>query len=115
MKPASAGFFFSGAVMDRQIIYPGAIPLETDLLNTNRNAMIGLSKLAAAILGTSAFLNGLANYGATSGGPGGYGVAARLEYASLSMIQGAVTDADIYAAVDSVKPAGTILWARITS
>lgn len=45
--------------MDRQIIYPGAIPLETDLLNTNKNAMIGLSKLAAAILGTGTFLNGL--------------------------------------------------------
>lgn len=46
--------------MDRQIVYPGSIPLETDLLNTNKNAMIGLSKLAAAILGTSTFLNGLA-------------------------------------------------------
>lgn len=46
--------------MDRQIVYPGAIPLETDLLNTNKNAMIGLSKLAAGILGTSTFLNGLA-------------------------------------------------------
>lgn len=46
--------------MDRQIVYPGAIPLETDLLNTNKYAMIGLSKLAAAILGVSTFLNGLA-------------------------------------------------------
>lgn len=46
--------------MDRQIVYPGAIPLETDLLNTNKNAMIGLSKLAAAVLGTNTFLNGLA-------------------------------------------------------
>lgn len=46
--------------MDRQIVYPGAIPLETDLLNTNKNAMIGLSKLAAGILGVRTFLNGLA-------------------------------------------------------
>jgi hypothetical protein len=46
--------------MDRQIVYPGSIPLETDLLNTNKNAMIGLAKLAAAILGTSTFMNGLA-------------------------------------------------------
>lgn len=46
--------------MDRQIVYPGAIPLETDLLNTNKNMMIGLSKLAAAIMGTSTMLNGLA-------------------------------------------------------
>ncbi len=46
--------------MDRQIIYPGAIPLETDLLNTNKYSMLGLSKLAAAILGTGTLLNGLA-------------------------------------------------------
>ncbi|MFC6519764.1 hypothetical protein ACFQAT_10540 [Undibacterium arcticum] len=46
--------------MDRQLIYPGQIPLETDLLGTNKNAMIGLSKLAAAILGISVQLNGLA-------------------------------------------------------
>lgn len=57
---------------------------------------------------------GEANYGATSGGPGGYGVGA-IEYASMDMIQGAVTDADIYAAIDSVKPVGTIAWTRIES
>lgn len=57
---------------------------------------------------------GEANYGATLGGPGGYGVG-QIEYASLDMIQGAVTDADIYAAVDSVKPVGTIIWTRISS
>jgi hypothetical protein len=46
--------------MDRPIIYPGQIPLETDLLSTNRNTMVALSKLAAAILGTSTLVNGLA-------------------------------------------------------
>src|SRR4051812_28472228 len=45
--------------MDRQIVYPGAIPLETDFLNAQKNDMIGLSKLAAAILGTSTVVNGL--------------------------------------------------------
>lgn len=34
---------------------------------------------------------------------------------SFSQIQGAVTDADIYAAIDSVNPAGTIAWTRITN
>lgn len=58
---------------------------------------------------------GLANYGATYGGPGGYGVASQIEYASLDMIQGAVTDADIYSAIDAVKPAATIIWTRINS
>jgi hypothetical protein len=37
--------------MDRQLIYPGATPLETDLLGTNRNMMVGNSKLAEALLG----------------------------------------------------------------
>lgn len=44
--------------MDRQIIYAGQVPLETDLLSTNKNAMIGLSKLSAALLGTGIVLNG---------------------------------------------------------
>lgn len=46
--------------MDRQIVYPGQIPLETDLLNTNKFAMIGLAKLASAILGNNTWLYGLA-------------------------------------------------------
>ncbi|BBH11693.1 gp53-like domain-containing protein [Chromobacterium haemolyticum] len=46
--------------MDRQIVYPGAIPLETDILNTNKNMMIALSKLSAAVLGTSTIANGFA-------------------------------------------------------
>lgn len=54
------------------------------------------------------------------GGPAGYGVAATgaangaLEYASLDMMQGIVQDADIYAAIDLAKPAGTIVWARVS-
>lgn len=54
----------------------------------------------------------VAGYGISTGG---YGVASRAELASMDMIQGAVTDADIYAAVDSVKVAGTTAWTRITS
>ncbi|MBZ6386811.1 gp53-like domain-containing protein [Pantoea piersonii] len=46
--------------MDRQIVYPGQIPLETDLLNTNKFAMTGLAKLASAILGENTWLYGLA-------------------------------------------------------
>ena len=44
--------------MDRQIVYNGQVPLETDLLNTNKNTMVGLSKLSAALLGTGIVLNG---------------------------------------------------------
>ncbi|MCA3194308.1 MAG: phage tail protein [Cupriavidus sp.] len=46
--------------MDRQIAYPGQIPLEADLLNSNKYAMVGLAKLSAAILGTATVVNGLA-------------------------------------------------------
>ncbi|MEJ0016742.1 MAG: hypothetical protein WDN25_09260 [Acetobacteraceae bacterium] len=49
------------------------------------------------------------------GGPaGGYGVGA-IEYASLDMIQGQVTDDDIYAAVADVLPVAAIAWTRITN
>ena len=39
--------------MDRSIVYPGSIPLDTDLLNTNRNMMIGLGALMQAVLGSA--------------------------------------------------------------
>lgn len=45
--------------MDRQIVYPGAIPLDTDLLFSERSAMIGLGYLAQAVLGTSTLVDGL--------------------------------------------------------
>ncbi len=45
--------------MDRNIVYPGSIPLDTDLLAANRNAMIGLGFLAQAVLGTNTVVDGL--------------------------------------------------------
>jgi hypothetical protein len=46
--------------MDRNIIYPGSIPLDTDLLSINRNTMIGLGFLIQAVLGTNTVADGLA-------------------------------------------------------
>lgn len=46
--------------MDRVLIYPGQVPLETDLLRTNRNAMIALGRLAQDVLGTATTVAGLA-------------------------------------------------------
>lgn len=54
----------------------------------------------------------VAGYGISTGG---YGQASQAEWASLSQIQQAVTDADIFAAVDSVRPAATIVWTQIQS
>jgi hypothetical protein len=45
--------------MDRNLVYPGSIPLDTDLLSLNRNAMIGMGYLAQAVLGTSTVVDGL--------------------------------------------------------
>lgn len=46
--------------MDRLINWPGAVPLETDLLNTNRNAMIGLGWALQGYLGTGTIVDGFA-------------------------------------------------------
>ncbi|HFK5702773.1 TPA: phage tail protein [Enterobacter roggenkampii] len=46
--------------MNRQIVYAGAIPLETDLLNTNKYAMLGVAKLASSLMGGNTYVHGLA-------------------------------------------------------
>ena len=46
--------------MDRNIVYPGAIPLDTDLLTVNRNVMVALGYLVQATLGTNTVVDGLA-------------------------------------------------------
>ena len=46
--------------MDRTIVYPGAIPLDTDLLTTNRNTMLALGALIGATLGNVSIYDGLA-------------------------------------------------------
>ncbi|MBV8399017.1 MAG: hypothetical protein JOZ17_09790 [Acetobacteraceae bacterium] len=45
---------------------------------------------------------------------GGYRTGS-IEYASLAMTQGPVTDADIYASVASVMPVAAIAWTRISN
>lgn len=45
--------------MNRNIVYPGSIPLDTDLLSVNRNTMVALGYLAQAVLGTNTVVDGL--------------------------------------------------------
>lgn len=45
--------------MDRNIVYPSSIPLDTDLLSINRNMMISLGCLAQAVFGSSTVADGL--------------------------------------------------------
>src|SRR5271163_4215484 len=46
--------------MDRQIVYPGAIPLDTDVLNLERNVMIHSGFMAQGAFGTGTQVWGLA-------------------------------------------------------
>ena len=46
--------------MDRNIVYPGAIPLDTDLLTINRNALVAFGYLMQATLGSNTVVDGLA-------------------------------------------------------
>jgi hypothetical protein len=54
--------------MDRIIVYPGSIPLDTDLLNTNRNTMVAVAALASAMLGPLPSVDGLAVAPSAAGG-----------------------------------------------
>ncbi len=58
-----------------------------------------------------AFVAGWGDAGSPSGG-GGYGLGA-LEYASLTMVQQQVSDADIARAITEVLPVTTIVWTTI--
>jgi hypothetical protein len=45
--------------MDRSIVYPGSIPLDSDILSVNRNTMIALGALAQVALGSNVVVDGL--------------------------------------------------------
>ena len=45
--------------MDRTIVYPGAIPLDTDILSLQVNAMTAVGYLAEATMGLLPFVSGL--------------------------------------------------------
>lgn len=56
--------------MDRQIVYPGSIPLDTDLLLMQRHVMTAIGALARCVLGTGVVADGLPCVPAATG----YGV-----------------------------------------
>lgn len=60
--------------------------------------------------------SGIPNIAGYGNAPAAYGVPSQGgEYASMDMVTGGVTDAEIYAAVDSVKPVGTTVWVQINN
>lgn len=44
--------------MDRHTVYSGQIPLETELLGAQQNAMVALAKFSAGVLGATTIVNG---------------------------------------------------------
>lgn len=60
MGPRAAALFRQGFALDRQITYVGSSLYEWHLSKPDQNAMVGLAKFAAAVLGTSGAVNGLA-------------------------------------------------------
>ena len=46
--------------MDRQFVYPGSIPLDTDILNLQRNVLVALDFLAQMTIGEGPVFDGLA-------------------------------------------------------
>jgi hypothetical protein len=75
--------------VDRNLVYPGAIPLDTDILSLNRNAMVALGFLAQACLGTNTVVDGLA---CTPTSPASLGV--QIGPGSISQLS--VVDASAY-------------------
>jgi hypothetical protein len=53
----------------------------------------------------------VAGYGISTGA---YSTPSRATYASIKDVHNAIADADIYAAIEAVRPVGTIIWTAIT-
>lgn len=104
------------------IIFEPARPADTGGYNTGALAYGMAGGYGSLALPYQAFITAyrpagqgvplVAGYGSPQGA---YSTPSRLEYVGADMIAGAVTDADIYAAIDSTKVAGTIIWVRISS
>lgn len=102
------------------IIYEPQRPADTGAYRTPNSGYGVAGAYGSTLLPAQAFVRAFRP--ANSGIPyvAGYGVSAgayrtpsRAEYASITMVKDAVTDADIYAAIDSVKCEGTIVWTNI--
>jgi hypothetical protein len=87
--------------MDRMIVYPGSIPLDTDLLNTNRNVMVAIGALAAATIGTAPVIDGLAVVPAPTGGlavqvqPGSVAALQPVDQSAYGSLPADITDSTV--------------------
>jgi hypothetical protein len=104
------------------IIFEPKRPLDTGAYNQSVNGyglagaygsmLLPYQCFVTAFRPTGSGIPNVAGYGVSTGA---YNTASQVEYASMNMIQGAVTDADIFAAIDSVTTCATTAWTRILS
>lgn len=103
-------------------IFEPALPLDTGAYNTNTlgygvaggygSLQLQCQCFVIAYRSSSSGIPNVAGYGISTGA---YNTASEAEYGDLSQIQGAVTDANIFAAIDSTMPAGSTAWTQLSN
>lgn len=111
--------------MDRQTIYFGQIPLETDLLKAQQNALVALAKFCAGVLGNTTIVNG---FTCTPTGPASLNVIltageiyqiANLEAAAWSSLPSDITHSILKQGVQldpltfGITPPGTVGFSQV--
>lgn len=108
--------------MDRQIVYPGSIPLDTDFLSIQRNTLLAFGSLAKMVLGASPVADGLQCNPDSSGyavsiGPGTLSVPMSLDDAGFgslpadptSIVKTAVNASSVTLQLGTAPDQGTVL------
>lgn len=91
--------------MDRQIVYPGSIPLDTDLLNIQRSTLSALGALTQSVLGGRPIADGLYCSPASSG----YGVIIGPGTLSMSVALDQTAFGSLPSASDTVMKTGIVV------
>jgi hypothetical protein len=104
------------------IVFEPARPADTGAYNTNTMGYNVAGRYGSLQLRAQAFViayrpsgSGIPNIAGYGVSTGAYNIPSQTKYASLSEIVGNVTDADIYAAIDSVAPAGVTVWTQLSN
>lgn len=106
--------------MDRNIVYPGSIPQDSDILYPNRNAMVGIAALTAATLGTGVVVDGLACTQATPAsltvvvGPGSITQLSSVDATAYGSLPADVTDQIVKTGIN-LQPVNFALTAPASS
>ena len=104
------------------LVFEPARPADTGAYNTNSMGYGVAGGYGSLLLPYQAFViayrplnQGIPYIAGYTNSQGAYSTASQIEYANPSLAVGAVQDADIYAAIDAVKPVATIIWTQLSS